>query len=324
MPFDRALLVGLAVLVVACPCAGGLAAPLATSLGIGRLARLGCLIRDPGTLEVLARTRLLAFDKTGTLTSGSSRIVGIESEGAGTDEVLARAAGLERHSEHRLAQAIIMAAAARDIEPVLSHDVRAVSGRGIQGNADGQPMAAGNSTFMRKLGWSLAPALGKRARALEASGHSVIYVGWAGRVHAVLSLEDTPLSEARSTIKALRSRGLHITLLTGDLVLAARRVAAVVGIEDVQAGLSPEAKQAALEKYRQSYEVVAMVGDGLNDGPVLANADVGIAVGSATDLARETASLWTAARRWTAQQWRAPRAQRATTRGRFHAHLWAG
>jgi Cu2+-exporting ATPase len=107
----------------------------------------------------------------------------------------------------------------------------------------------------------------------------------------VLSLDDTPLPEARSTIEALRSLGLHVTLLTGDLAPAARRVAAVVGIEDMQAGLSPEAKQAALDKYRQSYEVVAMVGDGLNDGPVLANADVGIAVGSATDLARETASL---------------------------------
>jgi P-type Cu2+ transporter len=291
MPFDRALLVGLAVLVVACPCAVGLAAPLATSLGIGRLARLGCLIRDPGTLEALARTRLLAFDKTGTLTSGRSRIVGIESEGAGTDEVLARAAGLERHSEHRLAQAIIMAAAARGLEPVVTRDVRAVPGHGIRGNADGQPMAAGNSALMRKLGWSLAPALGERARALEASGHSVIYVGWAGRVHAVLSLDDTPLPEARSTIEALRSLGLHVTLLTGDLAPAARRVAAVVGIEDMQAGLSPEAKQAALDKYRQGYEVVAMVGDGLNDGPVLADADVGIAVGSATDLARETASL---------------------------------
>jgi Cu2+-exporting ATPase len=291
MPFDRALLVGLAVLVVACPCAVGLAAPLATSLGIGRLARLGCLIRDPGTLEALARTRLLAFDKTGTLTSGRSRIVGIESEGAGTDEVLARAAGLERHSEHRLAHAIIMAASARGLEPVVTRDVRAVPGRGIRGNADGQPIAAGNSTLMRKLGWSLTPALGERARALEASGHSVIYIGWAGRVHAVLSLDDTPLPEARSTIEALRSLGLHVTLLTGDLAPAARRVAAVVGIEDMQAGLSPEAKQAALDKYRQSYEVVAMVGDGLNDGPVLANADVGIAVGSATDLARETASL---------------------------------
>ncbi len=291
MPFDRALLVGLAVLVVACPCAVGLAAPLATSLGIGRLARCGCLVRDPGTLEALARTRLLAFDKTGTLTSGRSRIVGIESDGAGTDEVLARAAGLERHSEHGLAHAIIMAAAARGLEPVVTSDVRAVPGRGIRGNADGQPMAAGNSALMGDLGWSLAPALRERARSLEASGHSVIYVGWAGRVHAVLSLDDTPLPEAHSTIEALRSLGLHVTLLTGDLAPAARRVAAVVGIEDMQAGLSPEAKRAALDQYRQSYEVVAMVGDGLNDGPVLADADVGIAVGSATDLARETASL---------------------------------
>jgi Cu2+-exporting ATPase len=291
MPFDRALLVGLAVLVVACPCAVGLAAPLAISLGIGRLARSGCLVRDPGTLEALAGTRLLAFDKTGTLTSGRSRIVGIESDGAGTDDVLARAAGLERHSEHGLGHAIILAAAARGLKPVASSDIRAVPGRGIRGNADGQPMAAGNSALMSELGWSLAPALGGRARALEASGHTVIYVGWAGRVHAVLALDDTPLPDARSTIKDLRRLGLHVALLTGDLAPAALRVAAVVGIEDMQAGLTPEAKRAALGEYRQGYGVVAMVGDGLNDGPVLADADVGIAVGSATDLARETASL---------------------------------
>jgi len=291
VPFDRALLVGLAVLVVACPCAVGLAAPLATSLGIGRLARCGCLVRDPGTLEALACTRLLAFDKTGTLTSGRSRIVGIESEGVGTDEVLARAAGLERHSEHGLARAITMAAAARGLEPVATCDVRAVPGRGIRGNANGQSTAAGNSALMNELGWSLATALGERARSQEASGHSVIYVGWAGRVHAVLSLDDTPLPEAHSTIEALRSHGLHVVLLTGDLAPAARRIAATVGIEDLHAALPPEAKQAALDQYRQNYDVVAMVGDGLNDGPVLADADVGIAVGSATDLARETASL---------------------------------
>jgi Cu2+-exporting ATPase len=291
MPFDRALLVGLAVLVVACPCAVGLAAPLATSLGIGRLARLGCLVRDPGTLEVLARTRLLAFDKTGTLTSGRSRIVGIECDGTGADEVLARAAGLERHSEHGLARAVTMAAAARGLDPVATTDVRAVPGRGIRGNADGESVAAGNSALMRDLGWSLAPALGERAKVLEATGHSVIYVGWAGRVHAALSLDDTPLQEARSTIEQLRSLGLHVALLTGDLAPAARRVAGVAGIDDMQAGLSPEAKRAALDQYRQRYGMVAMVGDGLNDGPVLAAADVGIAVGSATDLARETASL---------------------------------
>jgi P-type Cu2+ transporter len=291
LPLDRALLFGLAVLVVACPCAVGLAAPLATSLGIGRLARCGCLVRDPGVLEALARTRLLAFDKTGTLTSGRARVVGIESDGAGTNEVLARAAGLERHSEHGLARAIIMAAATRGLEPVVARDVRTVPGRGIRGSADGQAVAAGNGALMSELGWSLAPALDEHGRSLEASGYSVIYVGWGERVHAVLSLDDSLLPEARSAIDALRSRGLHLMLLTGDVEHAARRIAVAVGIVDVQAGLSPEAKRAALDRQRQRYGVVAMVGDGLNDGPVLADADVGIAVGSATDLARETAAL---------------------------------
>jgi Cu2+-exporting ATPase len=291
LPLERALLFGLAVLVVACPCAVGLAAPLATSLGIGRLARSGCLVRDPGVLEVLARTRLLAFDKTGTLTSGRAHVVGIESDGAGTDEVLARAAGLERYSEHGLARAISMAAATRGLEPVVAHDVRILPGRGIQGNADGKAAVAGNGALMSELGWSLAPALGERARSLEASGYSVIYVGWGERVRAVLSLDDSLLPEARSAIDALRSRGLHPILLTGDVAHAAQRVAVAVGIVDVQAGLSPEAKRASLDRQRQRYGVVAMVGDGLNDGPVLADADIGIAVGSATDLARETAAL---------------------------------
>jgi P-type Cu2+ transporter len=291
LPFDRALLIGLAVMVVACPCAVGLAAPLATSLGIGRLARCGCLVRDPGTLEALARTRLIAFDKTGTLTSGASRLVGIETEGASTDAVLARAAGLERYSEHGLARAITAAAEAKGIAPVIAGDVQAVPGRGITGQVDGQPVAAGNRAFMRDLGWPLPPGLVERARSLEASGHSVISVGWGGRVHAVLAFDDTPHPEARATIEELRRLGLQVALLTGDLAPAARRIAAMVGIDDVQAELSPEAKQAALDEYRQRHEVVAMVGDGLNDGPVLADADVGIAVGSATDLARETAAL---------------------------------
>jgi Cu2+-exporting ATPase len=285
MPFDRALLIGLAVLVVACPCAVGLAAPLATSLGIGRLSRSGCLVRDPGALEALARTRFLAFDKTGTLTSG------IESDGVAPAEVLARAAGLEVHSEHGLARAITMAAAARGLKPVVTSDIRAMPGRGIRGSAGSQLVAAGNGALMSELGWSPAPDLAKRARALEGSGHSVIYVGWGGEVHAALSLDDTPLPEARSTVEALHSLGLHVALLSGDLAPAAQRVAGAVGIDDMQAGLPPDAKRTALDQYRGRYKTVAMVGDGLNDGPVLADADVGIAVGSATDLARETASL---------------------------------
>jgi Cu2+-exporting ATPase len=291
LPLDRALLVGLAVLVVACPCAVGLAAPLATSLGIGRLARCGCLVRDPGALESLARTRLLAFDKTGTLTSGKARVVGIESKGVGIDEVLARAAGLERHSEHGLARAVVAAAAVRGLEPFATRDVRIVPGRGIRGSADGQAVAVGNGALMDELGWPLAPALTERARALEASGHSVVYVAWGEKVHAVLSLDDTPLPEARTMLEALRHRGLRLILLTGDHAAAAERIAAAVGIstEDVEAALTPEAKREALDRRRRDHGVLAMVGDGLNDGPVLAEADVGIAVGSATGLARETA-----------------------------------
>jgi P-type Cu2+ transporter len=290
---DRALLIGLAVLVVACPCAVGLAAPLATSLGIGRLARSGCLVRDPAALEALASTRLLAFDKTGTLTLSKPRIVAIESEAGQPDEVLARAAGLELHSEHGLAQAIVMAAAARGLEPVKTSEIVALPGRGIRGRAHGQAIAAGNRALMDELGWAMPTALDQRAQSLAAGGHTVIHVGWDGRVEAVLALDDTPLPETRSTIEALRRQGLAIALLTGDLDQAARRFATAVGIgmDEIETGLLPEAKRAVLESYRRIYAVVAMVGDGLNDGPVLADADVGIAVGSATDLARETSAL---------------------------------
>lgn len=291
LPFDLALLIGLAVLVVACPCAVGLAAPLATSLGIGRLARSGCIVRDPGALEALARARVLAFDKTGTLTSGRPCLVGIESEGVETDQVLARAAGLELHSEHSLARAIALEAAARGLKPVATREVRIVPGCGIRGSVDGHAVAAGSSSLMSDLGWPLSQALAERARLLEAAGHSVVYVGWGEQVRAVLWLDDTPLPEARSTVEALHRMGLRLALLTGDLAKATQRVAVAVGIEDWQAGVSPEAKRAALDQYRQRDGLVAMVGDGLNDAPVLARADVGIAVGTATDLARETADL---------------------------------
>jgi P-type Cu2+ transporter len=290
-PFDRALLVGLAVLVVACPCAVGLAAPLATSLGIGRLARRGCLVREPGALEQLARTRLLAFDKTGTLTSGRAHVVRIETDEVMADEVLARAAGLERLSEHGFAHAIIAAAAERGLGPVVAADVRIVPGRGIRGKSDGEAVAAGNRALMSELGWSIMPALGARGRSLEAAGYSVIYVGWGEHVRAALALDDAALPEARSTVEALRSRGLHVMLLSGDLAQATQRVAVAAGIAHAQSGLSPEAKRGALRRLRLKNGVVAMVGDGLNDALVLAEADIGIAVGSGTDLARETAAV---------------------------------
>jgi P-type Cu2+ transporter len=296
LPFDQAMLAALSVLVVACPCAVGLAAPMAHSLGIGQLAQHGCLVRSPGALEALAVTRLIAFDKTGTLTSGSPQLVGVASDGVAEDEVLARLAGLERHSEHGLARAIERAARSRGLEPIATEEVRVVPGRGLRGCVDGEAVAAGNAALMQELGWQLPAALLKRAELMAASGHSVVFVGWgeracAGRARAVLWFDDTPLSEARATLEALRALGIRVMLLTGDHTGAAARVAAAVGVEDWQAGLAPEAKRAALDQCRPGHGAVAMVGDGLNDAPGLASADVGIAVGSATDLARETADL---------------------------------
>jgi P-type Cu2+ transporter len=296
LPFDRAMLVALSVLVVACPCAVGLAAPMAHSLGIGQLARHGCLVRSPRALEALALTRLIAFDKTGTLTLGCPQLVELQTDGVGGDEVLARLAGLERHSEHGLARAIALAARARGVDPVATEDVRVVPGRGLRGVVHGELVAAGSAALMQNLGWQLPPALVARADVMAASGHSVVFVGWsekacAGRARAALSFDDTPLPEARITIEALRAQGLRVMLLTGDHAGAAARVAAAVGVDDWQAGLLPEAKRRALDQCRPRQGAVGMVGDGLNDGPGLAWADVGIAVGSATDLARETADL---------------------------------
>jgi Cu2+-exporting ATPase len=296
LPLDQAMLTALSVLVVACPCAVGLAAPMAHSLGIGQLARHGCLVRSPGALEALAGTRLIAFDKTGTLTLGRPQLVDLASDGVAEDVVVARLAGLERHAEHGLARAIAMAARARGLDPIAAEEVQILPGRGLRGIVHGETVAAGSAVLMRELGWVLPPALFQRAEQMAASGHSVAFVGWsehagAGQVRAALSFDDTPLPEARATIDALRALGLQVMLLSGDHAGAAARVAATVGADDWQAGLLPEAKRAALDQYRARHGAVAMVGDGLNDGPGLAWADVGIAVGSATDLARETADL---------------------------------
>jgi P-type Cu2+ transporter len=296
LPLDQAMLTALSVLVVACPCAVGLAAPMAHSLGIGQLARHGCLVRSPGALEALAGTRLIAFDKTGTLTQGRPHLVDVASDGVAEDEVLARLAGLERHSEHGLARAIALATSARGLGPIATADVQIVPGRGLRGVVDDECVAAGSAALMHELGWPPRPALLERAAAMAASGHTVVFIGWSehggiGRARAVLSFDDSPLPEARATIDALRALGLRVTLLTGDHAGAAARIAATVGVDDWQAGQLPEAKRVALDRYRARHGAVAMVGDGLNDGPGLAWADVGIAVGSATDLARETADL---------------------------------
>lgn len=290
-PLDQAMMIGLAILVVACPCGLGFAAGLAGSLGIARLARRGCLVRGGGVLESLAAVHTIAFDKTGTITLGRMRLAGIETDGAPADQALARAAGLELHAEHRLAQCIVAAARERGLAPESIADVRIVAGRGIHGVSAGGIVAAGNAGWMREQGWSTSRALAKRSQNLEASGHSLVHLGWDGEVRALLWFDDVLRPDSGPTIDALQHQGMKIVLLTGDLPAAARRMAAAAGIETWHAALSPEAKQATVAQLRHDRGAVAMVGDGLNDGPVLAAADVGIAVGGATDLARAAADL---------------------------------
>jgi Cu2+-exporting ATPase len=288
---EQALLTGLAVLVVACPCGLGLAGALATSLGLGRLARQGCLVRGGQIVETLAGVRVIAFDKTGTLTPGATRVTAIETDGMLSGELLQVAAALERSSEHPLARAIVAAAIERGIRPAFAQEARAVPGCGILGHVAGHPAAVGSSTWMAELGWEGPVELTRRAQGLEGAGTHLVYVGWDGRVRGLLALGDALRPEAQGAVQALRRRGLYTVLLTGDRADAAVRVAAKLGVDSCEAGLSPADKRTALGRWRERRGRVAMVGDGLNDALVLAAADVGIAVGSATDLARETAGI---------------------------------
>ncbi|HYG91483.1 MAG TPA: heavy metal translocating P-type ATPase [Azospirillum sp.] len=289
--FENALLNGLAVLVIACPCALGLATPMALSLGIGRLARRGCLVRGGTILEALASVRGVAFDKTGTLTCSRLHVVAVETFDVRADAVLRYAAALERHSGHPFERSIVDAALARTIEVDPADGVRLVPGCGVVGSVGGTPAAAGRLDWLSDLGCSMPADLPKRARVLDATGLTVIYVAWAGCVRGAILIDAPLLAEATATVDALRRLGVRTMLLTGDLPAAGQRVADAVGIDAWQARLSPEAKQDALAAWEARIGSVAMVGDGINDAPVLATASVGIAVGTATDLARESAGL---------------------------------
>lgn len=285
-PLEYALMTGLAVLVVACPCSLGLAAPLASALGLSAAAQMGVLVRGGGVLERLARIKAIAFDKTGTLTTGKLQLASIIAEGASQQEVLSRARALAQGSEHPIARSI--AAHARGLDGLAS-ELKAHPGAGVSGRVGGTITAMGSVSFIVSLGWSLPRRLAKRA---EATGeHTQVFVGWNGAARGLLNLADTPLPEAKTVVSALAEAGVATCLLSGDAPKAAARVANAVGIRRWQAGLMPEDKVAALREWAREQRAVAMVGDGLNDGPVLAAATVGIAAGGATDLARETADV---------------------------------
>ena len=291
VPLDQALLNGLAVLVVACPCALGLAAPLATALGLGQYIQRGCIIRGGEIQETLAKIRRIAFDKTGTLTKGATRLIKIENNDASQEEVLQRAAGLEQHSEHSLAQGIISVAKERKLIIKNPERVQAVAGSGVMGYIEGELTAVGRSEWLIEQGLEMPSLFVKKLQNYESSGQTVVCVGWSGKIHGILLLDDMLLPEVPIMVETLKKLDMRTMLLTGDLPAVASRIAKSAGVEEWKASMSPDEKCNFLEQWGGIEDPAIMVGDGLNDGPVLARAEVGIAVGSATDLARETADL---------------------------------
>ncbi len=288
---NQALLHGLAVLVVACPCALGLAAPLATALGLGQFLQRGCLVRGAEVQEKLARIQGIAFDKTGTLTEGYTNLVHIECEEDYHEVVLRRTAALEHHSEHPLAHGIISAAKTRKLQLPEAQKVQAVPGSGLLGYIEDDLVIAGRADWLRKLDYEISGYMSERLEQQENSGHTAVCVGWNKKVKGLLFLDDQLLNDAPVMVRELKNLGLKTLLLTGDISSVGQRIAETAGIDEWEATLAPEDKCAVLSTWGKKNGPAAMVGDGLNDGPVLASAGIGIAVGGATDLARETADL---------------------------------
>lgn len=278
-----------AVLVVACPCALGLATPAAVMVGTGRGARLGILIRNAAALERAGRIDVLAFDKTGTLTRGTPAVTHLLPSADGDPRaLLALAAGLERGSEHPLARAVLARAAADGIEPAPVRDARAVAGAGMEGALDGAPVLLGSPRFLRERGCAFDDP--DMVAALDA-GATVVGVARDGTVAGWLGLTDPLRDSAPSALAWLRRLGIEPWLLSGDAMPAVRRVADALGIHHAEGALRPADKAAAIESARAAGHCVAMAGDGINDGPALATADVSLALGSGTDIAIEAADI---------------------------------
>jgi Cu+-exporting ATPase len=284
------IVAAVAVLIVACPCALGLATPMSVMVAMGRAAGSGILFRDAEAIERLHTVDTVAFDKTGTLTLGKPRLVATSSPSGDERESLRLAASLERASEHPLAAAVVAGAKERGLSLPSPSDFRAVPGKGVHGPVEGRPVVVGTARFLRDRGVDPAPLL-ERAEALRARGATALLVAIDGRAASVLGVADPVKATTSEAIAALRARGLGLVMLTGDGETTARAVATRLGIEDVRAEVLPGQKADVLRAMQAEGRRVAMVGDGINDAPALAQADVGIAMGSGTDVAIESAGV---------------------------------
>ncbi|HEY0043490.1 MAG TPA: heavy metal translocating P-type ATPase [Allosphingosinicella sp.] len=286
------LLAAVAVLIIACPCALGLATPLAIMVGTGRGASAGVLVRGAEALELMERIDTLLVDKTGTLTAGRPKLVGIEAAGAvGESEILRLAAALERGSEHPLAAAIVEAADEAGLPLPAVSDFASVTGHGVTGTVEGRKVAVGNAAHMTNVGADPAP-LAAQAEAFRKAGEGVLFVALDGALAGLVRVADPVKEGAAEAIAALKAEGIRIVMMTGDSRGTAEAVAARIGgIDQVRADVRPEDKQREVERLKGEGRRVAMAGDGINDAPALAAATVGIAMGTGTDVAMESAGI---------------------------------
>ncbi|MFY1826177.1 heavy metal translocating P-type ATPase [Myxococcus fulvus] len=287
----HALVNAVAVLIIACPCALGLATPMSIMVGTGRGAQAGVLIRDAAALERLEAVDTLVVDKTGTLTEGKPRLVSVvAAEGIDEAMLLRLAASLERGSEHPLAEAIVSGAQARGAVLTAVEDFRSETGKGVVGRVDGVEVALGNAALMSARGVE-ATALTARAESLRQEGQTVVLVAVSDRAVGLLGVEDPVKESTPEALSLLRQEGLRVVMLTGDSRTTAEAVARRLGISEVIAGVLPEGKGDVVKRLQQEGRVVAMAGDGVNDAPALAQADVGVAMGTGTDIAMESAGV---------------------------------
>jgi Cu+-exporting ATPase len=287
----HALVAAVAVLIIACPCALGLATPISIMVATGRGAQAGVLVRNAAALERLAAVDTLIADKTGTLTEGKPALTGVEAAPSfDSDEVLRLAASLEAGSEHPLAAAILRGAEAKGLKPAKVDGFEAVTGQGVKGTVDGRAVALGNARLMQSFGIDSAP-LAKAAETRRKAGETVMFLAADGKLSGLVAVADPIKPSAAEAIAKLHALGLKVIMATGDNETTAKAVAARLGIDEIRAGLRPEDKLNLIADLQQQGRVVAMAGDGINDAPALAKADVGIAMGTGADVAMESAGL---------------------------------
>jgi Cu+-exporting ATPase len=287
----HALINAVAVLIIACPCALGLATPMSIMVATGKGATMGVLFRNAEAIEVMRKVDTLVVDKTGTLTEGKPKLVSIVAAPSFDEPTLLRlAATLERGSEHPLAAAIVNGALERGVELGRAADFGSLTGKGVRGTIEGRTVALGNRALMEHLGVDVGE-LAERAEALRADGQTAMFVAVDGKAAGLVGVADPIKQSTPEAIRALHDEGIRIVMLTGDSATTARAVAKKLGLDDVVAEVLPDQKVETVKRFQAEGRFVAMAGDGINDAPALAQAQVGIAMGTGTDVAMESATV---------------------------------